>query len=180
MFRSGCRNPQWLYLWAKTDRDWTNQSFADCRYHPLIYHMLDVAAVAGLVWDHCLGPTLRKRFECSLVIESRNQIVFLAGAHDAGKASPGFQKKVPELSEYSEFLFSENDCSRPHGFISAHVLNESLGSCSASAVLSQIVGGHHGVFPRTIDLQMGRDTLGNDDWKRARQAMLSEFANIVG
>src|SRR6266700_2655050 len=84
-------------LWAKTSQDWTKQNPASCRYHPLLCHMLDVAAVAGLVWDHCLGPEFRKRLECSLGNDARKQIVFLAGAHDIGKASPGFQKKVEEL-----------------------------------------------------------------------------------
>ena len=98
MVCSDSQNPQWLQLWAKTNRDWTNQRCADCRYHPLLCHMLDVAAVAGLVWDQCLNPQLRKRLECSPGTDARTQIVFLAGAHDLGKASPGFQKKVPELS----------------------------------------------------------------------------------
>ncbi len=38
-------------LWAKLDRD-------TGAWHPLLYHMLDVAAVAGLVWDHCFGLAL--------------------------------------------------------------------------------------------------------------------------
>ena len=180
MVCSGSQNPQWLQLWAKTNRDWTNQRCADCRYHPLLCHMLDVAAVAGLVWDQCLNPQLRKRLECSPGTDARTQIVFLAGAHDLGKASPGFQKKVPELSRYSGLPFSENDQNRPHGFISAHVLNEVLGSCSASAVLAQIAGGHHGVFPRSAELRMGRDTLGNNFWNTARQELLQEFANTLG
>ncbi len=176
----GNQNPLQPQLWAKTDRNRTNQRRADCRYHPLLYHMLDVAAVAGLVWDHCLVPALRKRLECSLGIDARTEIVFLAGAHDLGKASPGFQKRVPELSQDSGLQFSENDQNRPHGFISAHVLNEVLGSCSASAVLGQIAGGHHGVFPRSAELRMGRDTLGNNCWNTARQELLQEFANTVG
>ena len=57
-----------------------------CRYHPLLHHMLDVAAVAGLVWDHCLSPQLRKRLECSPGTDARTQIVFLAGAHDLGRS----------------------------------------------------------------------------------------------
>lgn len=166
-------------LWAKTNRDRRNQRRAHCRYQPLLYHMLDVAAVARLVWDHCLIPQLRTRLECSVGIDARTEIVFLSGAHDLGKASPGFQKKVPELSQHSGLQFSENDQSRPHGFISAHVLHEVLGSCSASASLGQIAGGHHGVFPRSAELRMGRDTLGNNSWKAARHELLQEVANTV-
>ena len=38
-----------MRLWAKTSRDGGND-----RFHPLLYHMLDVAAVAGLVLSYCL------------------------------------------------------------------------------------------------------------------------------
>lgn len=176
----GNGNPQWQQLWAKTEWDNTNQSLADFRYHPLLCHMLDVAAVADFVWDHCLIPQLRKRMDCSLGIDARTEIVFLSGAHDMGKASPGFQKKVPALSHHTGLEFSDNDQTRAHGFISAHVLKEALGSCPASVLLGQIAGGHHGIFPRSAELGMGRDTLGNNCWKKARQELLREFANTVG
>jgi len=163
-----------LHLWAKT-----GQGDTDCHYHPLLYHMLDVAAVAGLVWDYYLAPQLRKRLGDALGTDARTQVVFLAGAHDIGKASPGFQNKVSELCECLGLPFSENDQYRPHGFISAHVLNKVIGHCSASAILGQIAGGHHGVFPRSAELRMGRDTLGNTDWEKARHILLNEFTNVV-
>jgi CRISPR-associated endonuclease/helicase Cas3 len=179
------QNPQQPQFWAKTNREKTNRektkrSTAICRYHPLLYHMLDVAAVAGLVWDHCLIPQLRKRLECSLGTDARTEIMFLSGMHDIGKASPGFQKRVPELSKYSGLPLSENDQNRPHGAISAFVLREALGSSLASSALGQIAGGHHGVFPRSTELRMGRDTLGNNYWKTARQEVIRELANTVG
>jgi CRISPR-associated endonuclease/helicase Cas3 len=167
----------WPQLWAKTAPDVAHQSCASRRYHPLLYHMLDVAAVAGLVWDSCLDPEFRKRLECSLGSDARTQIAFLAGAHDLGKASPGFQKKVPELSQKSGLRFSKNDQDRPHGFISAHMLNKVLGP--AYAVLAQIAGGHHGVFPRSAELRMGVDTVGGKDWNTARQELLRELAETV-
>jgi len=178
---SGSQISQWPQLWAKTSQDWTNQSRPNCRYHPLLYHMLDVAAVAGLVWDHCLGPEFRKRLECSLGSDARTQIVFLAGAHDLGKASPGFQKKVLELAQQLTqdcgLRFSPNDQDRPHGIISARILNDVLGP--ASTVLAQIAGGHHGVFPRSVELRMGVGTLGDSGWRTARQELIQAFANTV-
>jgi CRISPR-associated endonuclease/helicase Cas3 len=169
---------QWPQLWAKTSQDWTNGTSAPRHYHPLLYHMLDVAAVAGLVWDHCLGPEVRNRLDYSLGSEARTHIVFLAGAHDLGKASPGFQKKVPELAEKCGLHFSKNDQNRPHGFISAHILKEVLDP--ASTVLAQIAGGHHGVFPTSAELRMGRDTLGDSGWNVARRMLIQEFAETVG
>ena len=55
MLSFGNQDPQWPQLWAKASRNWSSHSSARCRYHPLLNHMLDVAAVTGLVWGHCLG-----------------------------------------------------------------------------------------------------------------------------
>jgi CRISPR-associated endonuclease/helicase Cas3 len=165
-----------LQLWAKT-----GQRGQNLNYHPLLFHMLDVAAVAGLVWDHHLTPVVRKRLERALIgKDTRTLIAFVTGAHDIGKACPGFQKRVVNLRNCLELPFSNNDQVRPHGFISAFVLNKNLGDCRASALLGQIAGGHHGVFPRSMELGMGRDTLGNKDWEAARCNLLNELANIVG
>jgi CRISPR-associated endonuclease/helicase Cas3 len=139
--------------------------------------MLDVAAVAGLVWDHCLDREFRKRLDRSLGGDARTQIVFLAGAHDLGKASPGFQKKVPYLSEKCRLPFSPNDMNARHEFISAHILNKMLGPTYTE--LARIAGGHHGVFPRSVELTMGVGTLGGKDWNAARQELIQQFAQVV-
>lgn len=172
----GGRYSWWQQLWAKTPQQNGNCDY----YHPLVCHMLDVAAVAGFLWDEHLASTLRKRLECALEIaEARTEVMFMTGAHDIGKASPSFQKKVPKLCQHLGLPFSENDQERPHGFISAYVLNQLLGPCLVTGLLGQIVGGHHGIFPRSEELQLGRDTLGKKDWKMARQDLLSEFANVL-
>jgi len=64
--------PTWQLFWAKT----SSRMDKNRVYHPLLCHMLDVAAVAALVWDNCITPMLRKRIECSLGIDARTQIVF--------------------------------------------------------------------------------------------------------
>gem|GEM_PF-5433087 len=79
-------------FWGKTSERQANENPSARRYHPLLFHMLDVAAVAGLVWDHWLAPSIRKRIECALGSAAKSQVVFLAGTHDLGKASPGFQR----------------------------------------------------------------------------------------
>lgn len=164
-------------MWAKTNQDASSHLF-----HPLSCHMLDVAAVASVVWDHHFTANLKDRLECALALtDARSLLIFLAGAHDIGKATPGFQKKAPDLSDCLGLPFSKNDQDRPHGIVSAFVLNyEILGTCSASALLGQIVGGHHGVFPRSCDLQLGRDTLGNDNWKTIRKDLVEQFASVIG
>lgn len=162
-------------LWAKTDR-----GAPDCSYHPLLCHMLDVAAVAGLIWDHHLTATLRKRLECAIgAKDARSLIAFVTGAHDIGKACPAFQWKVPYLRNHLCLPFSDNDRDRPHGMVSACVLRELLSHYPRMALLGQITGGHHGVFPRSLDLQLGPDTLGNSDWRGARHALLDQFASTI-
>jgi CRISPR-associated endonuclease/helicase Cas3 len=164
----------WVRLWAKTSVDDN-----DSRYHPLLCHMLDVAAVAGLVWDHHLTASLRHRLASALgVPNARSCVLYVAGAHDVGKASPGFQGRKRQLCRELPLSFSRNDLNHPHGFISTCVLREF--SAMPLTVLGQISGGHHGVFPRAADTQMGRDSLGGKDWATARQESLAAFANVIG
>ena len=158
-----------LRLWAKTDRTDTS------RFHPLLYHLLDVAAVARLFCDKCVPLRLQSRIGIG-----QDLSVFLAGAHDIGKACPGFQKKVRALGDAAGLPFSENDRDRPHGFVSAYAIKAFLGDCERAGLLGQIAGGHHGVFPRTSDLRMGEDTLGNVEWTKARNDLLTELARLVG
>lgn len=165
--------PSWMELWAKTGEGTS--------YHPLLFHMLDVAAVAARLWDHHLGGDLRGRLSRSLGgVDPRSLILFAAGVHDIGKASPGFQRKSHRLAKCLSLPLSDYDQDRPHGFVTAHVLRELLGSHSASALLGQIAGGHHGVFPRSVDLQLGSDALGNDKWRRARHELLGKYGRVLG
>jgi CRISPR-associated endonuclease/helicase Cas3 len=165
-------------LWAKTSAK--EDKHSGQKYQPLLFHLLDVAAVASLVWTHCLGGQLRTRLEGSLGVDARTRVVFFAGAHDLGKASPSFQKKVPDLARHTGLSFSQNDQSLPHGFITTRLLRDMPSCSSASSILAQIAGAHHGVFPRSIDLRMGRDTLGDSRWEDAQEELLREFASIVG
>lgn len=162
-------------LWAKTERGEGD------RYHPLLCHMLDVAAVAALLWDRYVPERFRHRVVAALrVSDARALILFVAGAHDIGKACPAFQNKVPSLRDHLCLPFSTNDGDKPHGTVSAAVLKELLRSCPDAALLSQITGGHHGVFPRSSDLNLGQDTLGNHHWIGARKELLDRLAVMIG
>lgn len=68
------------------------------RWHPLVYHSLDVAAVAQTYLK--TNPLVLKQLAglSGLTPEvALSLTTFLAGAHDVGKFGPGFQAKVPEL-----------------------------------------------------------------------------------
>lgn len=161
--------PNFVRLWAKTDKERSD------RFHSVLFHMLDVAAVGLRFWNEVLPKALKDRLELE-----PNAAAFLAGAHDIGKCAPGFQKRVPCLSNLSGLPFSENDWIRPHGFISAHALAHYLGNNDETKLWGQIVGGHHGVFPRSCDLQLRSDSLGNSEWHEARCSLLETLAKLVG
>ena len=104
MISSASQSPQWPQLWAKTRSDKTSHSRTHCRYQPLLYHMLDVAAVAGLVWDHCLIPRLRKRLEDSLGTDARTEIVFLSGRTIWAKPAPASRRTRRKCQNYHSTL----------------------------------------------------------------------------
>ena len=94
-----------LAFWGKTLRSSDNSSgtvFNDTEgqrsYKPVLHHLMDVAAVA-LRWQQ-LNPARLER-EAALLKASPECLSkitsFLAGIHDLGKISRGFQAKVPEL-----------------------------------------------------------------------------------
>src|SRR4051812_12047841 len=83
--------PSHLAVWAKLGKARYPES-----YHPLLFHLIDVAAVARRLWDHVLRPAVKARFAVSLGLPEdacAPWVAFWAGAHDIGKASPGFQQR---------------------------------------------------------------------------------------
>ena len=94
-----------LAFWGKTLRSSDNSSgtiFNNTEgqrsYKPVLHHLMDVAAVA-LRWQQ-LKPARLER-EAALLKASPECLskitAFLAGIHDIGKFSRGFQAKVSEL-----------------------------------------------------------------------------------
>ncbi len=94
-----------LAFWGKTPRgsgDSSENVRSDTEgqggYKPVLHHLMDVAAVA-LRWQQ-LNPSRLKR-EAALLNADPESLsrttAFLAGIHDLGKFSRGFQAKVPAL-----------------------------------------------------------------------------------
>lgn len=80
--------------WGKANPNYTGEP----KWHPLAYHMLDVAAVAAAWWDAC--PALRGRFLAAFPDTPertlRAWVLFFVALHDLGKADIRFQLKAPE------------------------------------------------------------------------------------
>ena len=181
--------PFYLYLWAKAQRDGST-------YHPLLYHMLDVAACAEGLWEHALTAEARAQLARDLNLnedEARRLSVFLAATHDIGKASPAFQTKVPTLREHLRALgYDFPDAAEdgtPHSVISAWVLQtwlrETLGWHRRTAHrLARVVGAHHGIWPTSIQTSalkdqrladVGRASL----WAESRNALLETLSRVL-
>ncbi|MDD2893795.1 MAG: CRISPR-associated helicase/endonuclease Cas3 [Halothiobacillaceae bacterium] len=81
-------------FWGKADSLYMGHQ----KWHPLAYHMLDVAAVAASWWDAC--PALRGRFLAAFPDTSeptlRAWVLFFVALHDLGKADIRFQLKAAD------------------------------------------------------------------------------------
>lgn len=175
-----------LALWAKLPKDRsTVESF-----HPLICHMLDVAAVARSLWDEVLSPAARASIAAALGLPESDAgawVAYLAGLHDIGKASPAFSGQDPAARERiatSGLVYPSLVGQAGHGLITARVLPEILQSRGLSpqvaSRLSTIVGGHHGSFPNSTELaSLTQSALGGEGWARARLDLAQALARLI-
>lgn len=177
-----------LALWAKTDQSGKNPD----AWHPLLCHLIDVAAVARTMWRGVLTPALRARVTAGLGLpdEATTEawVAYLAGLHDIGKASPAFQAKYPgALDRLSAVGLppSHPDLDPGHGIVStlaiAPLLVEHGVPTPASNALATAIGGHHGIFPASQKTRDPKKTqwLGNAAWDTARRELATTLAGLL-
>lgn len=159
--------------------------------HPLLCHMLDVQAVADLIWTDVVPEPTRRWVAADLGLDdqsARTWVGLLAGWHDLGKASPAFQlgtlhddeRRPSALRAQGLELVAPVTRAR-HEHVTAlairDVLRGELGLPGSTAVdFAMLLGGHHGVFPAPHEIiQLGPGAIGGDPWSEAR----SELARAV-
>jgi CRISPR-associated endonuclease/helicase Cas3 len=143
-------------LWAKSPKggdDW----------HPLIAHLLDVAACAWAILER--EPTsTRALYAADLGLDESQALAWvcaLAGLHDLGKASPAFQQKWPEgCNQVQEAGLSwpagwtPRDV--PHGVITHFtlpiLLREHGWPGKPAQQIADAVGAHHGFRAREKEI----------------------------
>jgi len=80
--------------WGKADPDYSGEP----KWHPFVYHSLDVATVASAFW--ACSPSVRRAFRTALGASSdealRAWVLFFVALHDIGKLHALFQIKAPE------------------------------------------------------------------------------------
>jgi len=97
--------PAHLYLRAKL-----GQSTWPDSYHPLIFHLIDVACVTQAIRTRVLRAPLRRMMAEHLGLSEEAAgpwIAFWAGAHDIGKATAGFQFRDEKQRELRRRLEAE-------------------------------------------------------------------------
>jgi len=167
-------------LWAKTSRD------NDGQWHPLILHMLDVAASAAALLSREPEST-RTRMAAVLGLEweqARPWLLFLIACHDLGKACPGFQCKWKNLSDLDAGRSPNTDIN--HAFVSQIVLSPWLQEQGWPEELAEMVadavGCHHGerAAPSTLDRLTGdRWVTGKTSWNDARREIIESLMRVL-
>lgn len=83
-----------VWAWGKTDLSGDSARRGGPSWTPLLAHLLDVAAAAGVLWDRHLPPHIRRRltqaFGAGNEATARHVVMLLAALHDLGKASDCF------------------------------------------------------------------------------------------
>ena len=175
-------------LWAK--REPRRKPKAETTaYHLLIYHLLDVAAVACCMWEQVLGEGQKAWLAKTLGLEeaaARQQVALLAATHDIGKATPAFQKKAldlyDELCQADGRLRERKTCIDDHGILSAVILSRWLATKGLSAMqasqLAAVIGGHHGDW--ITSTEMGQASAGKERWRELQDAICRELECLLG
>lgn len=154
--------------------------------HGLLAHMLDIAAVAEAI----IRRESPQTHEWAAVVFGLPKSTLLrclavfCGLHDFGKAIPGFQNKwlVGQMADESVGLlftpaFSLN-ASR-HDWASAFLLQPALSTHYPNSewipTIAQVLGAHHGYFPRPQELREGKPLQEGIEWGIAREQLLAAY-----
>ncbi|MGA5086050.1 MULTISPECIES: CRISPR-associated helicase Cas3' [Streptomyces] len=160
--------------------------------HLLLGHLLDTAAVAGLIWDQYLSRAFRQRLD--EISGGRGQLWFMwvCGIHDCGKACPAFQamdeaEAAPVLAAGLTWgrLPADRQKRWRHDVAGAVLLMPRLitewGGEEAAGWVWPLVAGHHGTFPSAAALRPPRGAQGRGAaWEQVQRAVVDVFTRAVG
>ncbi|GGY04152.1 CRISPR-associated helicase/endonuclease Cas3 [Streptomyces minutiscleroticus] len=164
----------------------------DGRTHLLLGHLLDTAAVAGLMWDRYVSAAFRRRLDEISGGRGRLWFMWLCGIHDCGKACPAFQ--AMDATEAEPVLAAGLTWGRlptdrrnrwRHDVAGAVLLMPRLiaewGDEEAAGWVWPLVAGHHGTFPSAAALRPPRGAQGRGAaWEEAQRAVVDVFTRSVG
>lgn len=172
-------NKELTNLWAKTSKN------NDQGWHPLILHMLDVAASADAILEREPEST---RERMASILEMRREdahqwILLVVACHDLGKACPGFQCKWRNMTEMDPGRSPHIEIN--HAFVSQIALTDWLQARGWPSELAELVadavGCHHGerASPSTLDHLSGdRRAIGQESWAQARRDLVDALLEV--
>lgn len=160
-------------LWGKSSPDGSPV--------PLLQHLLDAAAVAERLWDDVLADSVRRPWDEVTDGRGREMFSLLAGWHDLGKATPGFQAKDANLAARVD---AGGLTTRPetrverwrHELGSGAIVREVLSDRWPKEHIDwfwPLLAGHHGRVPRVAALKPEPAWLRGDERWRAVQHTLA-------
>ncbi|MDR2174849.1 MAG: CRISPR-associated helicase Cas3' [Synergistaceae bacterium] len=191
-------------LWAKKSK--YPAAGGESLWLPLHSHMSDAAETARHLWDDWLPKGTKKAIASGVspsvygegdFVRARQVFVFLAAAHDLGKASPAFQSKgVPSMERLNEFLRQnirgaglclekhseyQGNASTYHSLVS-HLILERRGYDESVSV---VAGAHHGKPPdvgQVRDCALYERGCGSNDenWKSVQKELLDHALALAG
>lgn len=175
-------------LWAKTSRG------GDSAWHPLILHLLDVAASADAILAREPESTRTRMAGCFGMDweEAYPWLLLVIACHDLGKACPGFQCKWPEAPETGLRMPRNPDNGINHAFVSQIALTEFLQERKWPEELAELVadavGCHHGERASehakdkaAHEVEVGRGErleAVRRDWAQARRGILDALLDV--
>lgn len=188
-------SPQARSLWAKTGGGEEGNLWS-----PLYVHMADSALVARKLWDEWVSDSIKRQISDCVDgddLAAASLVSWLAGIHDIGKATPGFQYKVPERAEFVQEmglrLPSAHMVSHPpsHANMGEVILERKLDGrgWDYSWSLGGIVGSHHGVAPsddgvlRDIESRSGNfpiENMGDEGWISVQDELFAWMFDAAG
>ncbi|MEU6482247.1 CRISPR-associated helicase Cas3' [Streptomyces sp. NPDC047017] len=162
------------------------------RTHLLLGHLLDTAAVAGVMWDRYVSAAFRRRLDEISGGRGRLWFMWVCGIHDCGKACPAFQamdaaEAAPVLAaglSWGRLSAAPNKRWR-HDMAGAVMLRPRLvmewGEEEAASWVWPLVAGHHGTFPPAGALDPPRGAQGRGAaWEEVQRAVVDVFTRAVG
>lgn len=184
--------------WGKAD----DQYLGESKWHPLVYHCLDVAAVAASWWD--AAPAMQRIFEAAFNEAPSRQTLrgwalFFVALHDIGKFDLRFQlKSVDALTAAWQPLGKEDHGISPkeiagfdHGWAgiawAKQEYQQWLGHADVDGAIWEqwkpwlaAVTGHHGDFypPRMDGLELDTDEELIEHDREARSEFIAELATL--
>lgn len=165
------------HFWAKTTRD--GQPGIS-----VFQHSINVGHVARCLVE--LYPSIMQAFNLS-----PDQVAVMAGLHDIGKVSPGFQRKCPAWLAQMDIIKLDQNCNwegemeSDHGKVSHSAIHEFLLDVGfnrkSASIVSALLGAHHGRlnYPSNRGVyqppRMTSENLSNIDWRKERQNLAQKI-----